>query len=468
MGLKKILSLICLAVFFYCFNNRGYSQNIGINTDGTAPETGIMLHIKGGTLAATNGFSNIFQVSTFDASTAALKLRLGLGTNSTATSLYGSIDVYDATAGVNRALSLQPSGGNVGIGTTTPSANLHIYNPNMGGTVVPLRKVVYVEVPTISTNGYSIFEGNGGSTFCCGTIYGLKLDFTSGMNGTRYGLYVDGESANYFSGNVGVGTNPNNKLHILTAAGLDGIYQSDGTRWLKYMSGTVGNGSYNNITQANDNAIIFSGGAQGSGNLVIAPWGNTGVTSGIRIDNNGNVGVGTATPLSRIQINSDINVGREWGDLLAITQISNDLGEIQNIADGGAGGFTMTNGSVLTTSACGGHRLLVGYISLPAGKYQISIQNRATTTAALCNGGGNGPNMMRISVWLVNGGTLSTDPVVATADSPSPVNTSKVVYTTNGPIATIAAGTYGIWIVVNQYLGEYNGYLLSAKIHKVE
>ena len=239
----------------------------------------------------------------------------------------------------------------------------------------------------------------------------------------------------------------------------------NGTAWVPFLSSSTGWTTFGNTLTG----TLPASPAEWIGTINATDWiVKTNNTERLRVNASGNVGVGTTNPLSKIQISSDINIGKEWGDLLAITQISNDLGEIQNIADGGAGGFTMTNGNVLTTSACGGHRLLVGYISLPAGKYQISIQNRATTTATLCNGGGNGPNMMRISVWLVNGGTLSTDPIVATADSPSPVNTSKVVYTTNGPIATIAAGTYGIWIVVNQFLGEYNGYLLSAKIHKVE
>ena len=75
---------------------------------------------------------------------------------------------------------------------------------------------------------------------------------------------------------------------------------------------------------------------------------------------------------------------------------------------------------------------------------------------------------MQIGVWLVNGGTVSTDPTVAFVDAPAVINTSKAVSTTNGAIASVSAGTYGIWIVPNQFTGEYNSIVLSAKIHRLE
>ena len=57
----------------------------------------------------------------------------------------------------------------------------------------------------------------------------------------------------------------------------------------------MGNGSYNGIVTANNNAIIFSGGTLGTGNLVIAPWASA--TSGIKIvGSTGNVGIGTNAP----------------------------------------------------------------------------------------------------------------------------------------------------------------------------
>ena len=95
------------------------------------------------------------------------------------------------------------------------------------------------------------------------------------------------------AGNVGIGTNaPITRLHVQTAsAGInDGIYVTDGTRWIRSIP-YLGSGSYNALViSAGDSGIIYSAGTPGTGNFVIAPWNNT-VAGGIRMDNSGNVTV---------------------------------------------------------------------------------------------------------------------------------------------------------------------------------
>ncbi len=131
--LLRTFLIVCCALFFHLASG----QNIGINTDGTAAESNVMLHVKGGNLITTAGLQNIFQITSLDASTAALKLRLGLYTNGSASSRYAVIDVWDATAGAYTNLVLQPSGGNVGIGFTNPAGHKLAVNGNVGiGAVV--------------------------------------------------------------------------------------------------------------------------------------------------------------------------------------------------------------------------------------------------------------------------------------------------------------------------------------------
>lgn len=64
---------------------------------------------------------------------------------------------------------------------------------------------------------------------------------------------------------------------------------------------------YNNIVQAGDSAIIYSQETLGTGGFVIAPWADA--TSGLRMNNNGYVGIGTsAQPSALLNINAPANV----------------------------------------------------------------------------------------------------------------------------------------------------------------
>ncbi|MBY0427809.1 MAG: tail fiber domain-containing protein, partial [Alphaproteobacteria bacterium] len=128
--------------------------------------------------------------------------------------------------------------------------------------------------------------------------------------------------------NVGVGTaSPGNKLTVSSSAALDGIHVTDGTRWMKLMPGTVGSGSYNGIVSANDNAIIYSGGAIGTGGFTIAPWASA--TTGLHMDAAGNVGVGTASP----------------GKPLDVAGVIRSNNEITGTMAGGYGQFRAVSGN---------------------------------------------------------------------------------------------------------------------------
>lgn len=97
-----------------------YGGNVGIGTTNPAQK----LDVRGGATKVTNGFfENIFQVASTDA-TNPLALRFGIQTNPTATNRYGALEVDDA--GTKRNLVLQPSSGNVGIGTTATTQMLTV------------------------------------------------------------------------------------------------------------------------------------------------------------------------------------------------------------------------------------------------------------------------------------------------------------------------------------------------------
>ena len=131
MKKSMLISAACAMLFMFPpFGGiKGGCQNIGISTDGSTPETGVLLDVKGINSKTVTATQNIFQIKSFDASTEALKLRLGLATNATYSLSYGIIDVPEYVGNAvsaYRHLVLQPSGGNVGIGTTTPTEKLSV------------------------------------------------------------------------------------------------------------------------------------------------------------------------------------------------------------------------------------------------------------------------------------------------------------------------------------------------------
>ncbi len=155
------LKAILLFVFFVLFRFSLFSQNLGINTDGSTPEAGVTVDVKGNNAkAAATATQTVFQIKSNDA-TDQLKLRLILGNDATATARYGAIDVADFAGPTYRALALQPLGGNVGIGTTSPRNKLTIIS---GANDLSSNGALQLYASDKVTNGgYLLLNKNSGS-----------------------------------------------------------------------------------------------------------------------------------------------------------------------------------------------------------------------------------------------------------------------------------------------------------------
>jgi hypothetical protein len=110
-------------------------------------------------------------------------------------------------------------------------------------------------------------------------------------------------------GRVGVGTINTSIDAVLQ---VQGSTINDATPEIR-VNGSVGyidlhnsltTGSYNPIVTNNDKAIIFSAGAVGTGNFVIAPWSSS--IHGIRITDTGRVGINKSAPTSVLDVNGTI------------------------------------------------------------------------------------------------------------------------------------------------------------------
>jgi hypothetical protein len=194
--------------------------------------------------------------------------------------------------------------GNIGIGTTSPSNKLEVlsgwndfkYTKFEAKYLGHQRSVVEINANSGAGDGV---QGTGLSISMTNSPYGA---------GWSRGLYVNvinavkNYAAVFENGNVGIGTiNPQEKLDIngRFIVTNDGVIEWGGSR------------SYGRITWDNGRAIIG-----GQTNMALVLMSNN--TERIRVDINGNVGIGTVTPGSY-----KLNV---WGTIRAHEIVVNTTG----------------------------------------------------------------------------------------------------------------------------------------------
>ena len=197
--------------------------------------------------------------------------------------------------------------GNVGIGTTAPSTNLHVYGSSTGYTsgIVTItnnnanpQATMNILAPSMSTTNNLLF--NLGQSLSSYNSFGILFNYVGSGYQTNYlllsaygngnGLTVQG------SGNVGIGiTNPSSKLHVIGS-------NSIGT---PAVVSFINNGTGQN-TSGSD--TVFS-------QITLGPYGpyircvqsNNFYTDGIRLDLCTNAGSNDTTPVPRISMLSGIS-----------------------------------------------------------------------------------------------------------------------------------------------------------------
>jgi hypothetical protein len=291
-------------------------------TSGTTATDGGVVGQYGNDLVLFNYEAGIIQLGT--SNTERMRIdssgRVGIGTDSPAQQLEisgtgaikqrytrssNSTDISLASSGMFNADNLAATGfgwynngseamridssGNVGIGTTSPSAKTHIYDATTDA-------VLYFDSGSangsharfLASGSVKHFFGSGGG-FGLGDVddFGFRafdnLLFSTGNSSTER-MRIDS------SGNVGIGTtSPSRKFHVNsgTANAVSVFESTDATAYIQ-LKDTGGSGAV---------------GTTGAGNG-LRFWLGDAATEAMRITSAGDVGIGTASPSKTLHVNS--------------------------------------------------------------------------------------------------------------------------------------------------------------------
>ncbi|MCF7843688.1 DUF5011 domain-containing protein [Candidatus Gracilibacteria bacterium] len=274
-----------------------FTGNVGIGT--TNPLYKFMVQASSGNnptvFVANNDFVNAVSGS-----------GLYLSTGSTTGATYSQIQAF--TSGNNAAgdLIFNPYGGNIGIGTSTPSADFELARATNAELKVSATDGVNDRFAKLSLHG----SGNGGAI-----LGGAIIDFTDtdSTPATPGALSITKAGSTYLTilngGNVGIGTtSPSYKLDVVGAPRFNAASGPSQTALAVFNNLT--NGGYTTITGAGSSSVVPTW-IDGSQILEFVPYSTgdgiidsysgslqfqTARNNRMTILNNGNVGIGTSTP----------------------------------------------------------------------------------------------------------------------------------------------------------------------------
>jgi hypothetical protein len=303
--------------------------NVGIGT--TSPSE--KLSVAGNIALVSNNSSISFNTS---ASAGDPKIQMGSD---------GDFSFLNTAGSTNLHIE---NGGNVGIGTTSPSAKIHSEGKTLSRTTDGSWGQSAVANPNDAEVGFVWAAGGTGypgitSTYTRQWIAGLS-PFGTGTD--RWSLTNKTLGANTAitvleAGNVGIGTtNPSGALHVIGSSGRSTKIYYD---MLLYNTLYLTDGNYN----------VQSGIGGTSGHLLFF---SNGPGEKMRLNSSGNVGIGTTSPVYKLDVNGGI---RATDDIIAFSdaRVKENIKTIDGALD------KVLNMRGVYYNKIGGHETKVGVIA---------------------------------------------------------------------------------------------------------